>query len=458
MSSIFKAYDIRGIYPTEINEEIAEKIGHAFVVYLNQIPLLGGEGGGEVATIKPIVVGRDCRLSSPTIAEAVIRGLRMQGADVIDCGMVSTDLFYFACATEGKPGIMVTASHNPKVYSGLKLVKEIPWMIGGGQGMEDIQALVEAASFPQSTREGLLQKKEYIGAYRDRVLSFIDPTSVKPLTVVMDAGNGMVGPLIEVVFKGLPIKIIPLFFEPDGHFPNRGPDPLRPENRAALEDAVQQHHADVGFAFDADADRCFVVDNTGESIPADFVTALIGEEFAARYPGAPMIYDVRASWVVRDRLEKVGARPLMNRVGQTYIKKRMAETNAVFGGELSGHYYFRDFFQVDSALITSLVMIAYLSRHEQSLADILAPIRAAYHVSGEINSEVHDVPAVFARLKERYQDGKQSELDGLSVDYDRWHFNVRPSNTEPLLRLNLEAKSKEMMEQKRDEVLRIIRS
>ncbi|MBI4262414.1 phosphomannomutase/phosphoglucomutase [Candidatus Uhrbacteria bacterium] len=443
--SIFKAYDIRGIYPDEIDEEIAEKIARAMVVYLGDASM-------------PLVVGQDCRRSSPTVADAVIRGIRAQGRDVLDIGMVSTDLFYFACATEKLPGIMVTASHNPKEYSGLKMVKEIPWMIGGGQGMEEIESLVYAGNFPTPSREGLLQKKEFLSAYQDRVLSFVDPTSLQPLTIVMDAGNGMAGPLIETVFKDLPIKVIPLFFEPDGHFPNRGPNPLLAENRRLLEEAVIAHHADAGFAFDADADRFFIVDDHGESVPADFVTALIGEEFAVRYPGASIIYDVRESWVIRDRLTALGAHPLVNRVGQTYIKKRMAETNAVFGGELSGHYYFRDFFQVDSALVTALVMVAYLSRQAQKLSEILMPIRAAYHVSGEINSTVTDVPGIYARLKEKYSTGTVSDLDGRSIDYPDWHFNVRPSNTEPLLRLNLEAKSKELMEQKRDEVLEIIRA
>jgi len=441
--SIFKAYDIRGLYPADLNEAVAYRVGRAFVTFL---------GASQV------IVGRDMRLSGPALGAEVTRGITDQGADVIDIGMVSTDQYYFACAQLGLPGLMVTASHNPKAYNGFKMVKKMPYLLSGDAGIQDIRQLVESEAFPASQHRGEVIQRNFRSEFAQKVLSIIDRDAIRPLKVVADTGNGMVGPSLLDVYQHLPVQLIGLYLEPDGNLPNHGLDPLMPENRAELQRRVAEEHADVGFAFDGDGDRFFVIDNRGQFVPGDFFTAILGSYMLARYPASKVIYDVRASWAVADLVTAGGGTPLMERVGHAFIKRRMAAENAIFAGEVSGHYYFRDFFCADSGILPSLLLLELLSKQGVTLSALLEPLEAKYFISGEINSTVADPPAKMDLLAKKYAGAEQYMLDGLSVIYPTWHFNLRSSNTEPLLRLNLEAKTRLEMEQRRDEVLAVIRA
>lgn len=438
---IFKAYDIRGIYPSELNEDVAFLIGRAFASFLQA---------------ETVVVGRDMRTSGPSIFDAVTRGLMHQGADVINIGMVSTDQYYFACTKLGLPGMMVTASHNPKQYNGFKMVKKMPQLLSGDAGIQDLRKLVESEAFAEPTRQGSMSELDLSEEFIESVLQLIDVSSLKPLKVIADTGNGMVGPILQRVYERLPVELIGLYLDPDGTLPNHGLDPLQPENRAELEARVVSERADVGFAFDGDGDRFFAIDNRGQFISGDFMTALMGQYFLEKHPGAKILYDVRASWAVPELIGAAGGVPLMERVGHAFIKARMSNEGAIFAGEVTGHYYFGDFNYADSGVIPSLIILEMLSKKGKTLSELLAPLEATYFISGEINTKVADVKAVLATLAEKYSDAEQHTMDGLSVNYPDWHFNVRGSNTEPLLRLNLEARSKELMEAKRDEVLAII--
>lgn len=441
---IFKAYDIRGIYPDDLNETIGYAIGRAFVTFLK---------------VDTVIVGRDMRLSGPQMFQAVTRGLTDQGADVIDIGMVSTDQYYYACATLGQAGVMVTASHNPAQYNGFKMVREMPQLLSGDEGIQDIRRLVETENFPIPQRKGTVRSMDVSDGFIDKVLGLVDLASLKPLRVIADTGNGMVGPILKRIYEKLPVHLTGMYLEPDGSLPNHGLDPLQPENRAELQQRVVDEDADIGFAFDGDGDRFFTIDDRGQFVSGDFMTALMGQYFLQRYPGSKIIYDVRASWAVPDLISQAGGIPLMERVGHAFIKQRMAREEAVFAGEVTGHYYFRDFFSADSGILPSLVIMEMLCKKNARLSDLLQPLEAKYFISGEINTRISvDPEAKMQELAEAYEDGKIHWLDGISVNYEDWHFNVRPSNTEPLLRLNLEARSREMMEAKRDEVLRIIRS
>lgn len=439
---IFKAYDIRGIYPTELNEEVAYFIGRAFASFLSA---------------ERVIVGRDMRTSGPSIFEAVTRGLMEQGADVINVGMVSTDQYYFACSKLGLPGMMVTASHNPKQYNGFKMVRQMPYLLSGDAGIQDLRRLVENEEFSAPTRVGSMSEIDLSDEFVEAVLALIDLPSIKPLKVIADTGNGMVGPILKRVYERLPVELIGLYLDPDGTLPNHGLDPLQPENRAELQQRVVSERADIGFAFDGDGDRFFTIDNRGEFISGDFMTALLGQYYLEKYPGAKILYDVRASWAVPELITEAGGTPLMERVGHAFIKERMSNEGAVFAGEVTGHYYFKDFNYADSGIIPSLIILEMLSEKGKRMSELLAPLEATYFISGEINTRVADVKAVLATLAERYRDAEHGQMDGLSVTYPDWHFNVRGSNTEPLLRLNLEGRTKELMEQKRDEVLEIIR-
>ncbi|ABX07325.1 MAG TPA: phosphomannomutase/phosphoglucomutase [Herpetosiphon sp.] len=438
---IFKAYDIRGIYPSELNEDVAFLIGRAFASFLQA---------------ETVVVGRDMRTSGPSIFDAVTRGLMHQGADVINIGMVSTDQYYFACTKLGLPGMMVTASHNPKQYNGFKMVKKMPQLLSGDAGIQDLRKLVESEAFDEPTRQGSMSELDLSEEFIESVLQLIDVASLKSLKVIADTGNGMVGPILQRVYERLPVELIGLYLDPDGTLPNHGLDPLQPENRAELEARVVSENADVGFAFDGDGDRFFAIDNRGQFISGDFMTALMGQYFLEKHPGAKILYDVRASWAVPELIGAAGGVPLMERVGHAFIKARMSNEGAIFAGEVTGHYYFGDFNYADSGVIPSLIILEMLSKKGKTLSELLAPLEATYFISGEINTKVADVKAVLATLAEKYSDAEQHTMDGLSVNYLDWHFNVRGSNTEPLLRLNLEARSKELMEAKRDEVLAII--
>src|SRR5437763_13376344 len=445
---IFKAYDVRGVYPGEVNEEAVRAIGAAFVVYLEA---------------KRIAVGRDMRLSSPALAAAFIDGVTSQGADVVDFGMMSTDMLYFAVAREGlEGGVQITASHNPKQYNGMKMVRRDALPLSGEAGIGDIRDMIAGDRLPPAApRRGRVTAGETLDAYIEHVMSFIDPSVIRPFNVVLDAGSGMGGLVAPRLFDRLPCRTTRLCFEIDGRFPNHEANPLIEENRRDIVQRVVAEKADVGIAWDGDADRCFFIDGSGEFISGDFVTALLAEAFLMRHPGASVVYDLRASYAVKDTVQRYGGTALMNRVGHAFFKRRMRESNAIFGGEVTGHYYFRDNFYADNGFIPALMMLELMSTKGQSLHDLLAPLNAKYFISGEINTKLRSMDAVPAKLQEiaaRYSDGHQYELDGISVEYPDWHFNVRPSNTEPLLRLNLDATTPELMERKRDEVVAQIRS
>jgi phosphomannomutase len=378
---------------------------------------------------------------------------------VSDLGLVATEMLYFGVGhLDLDGGIAVNASHNPKEYNGMKIVRRGALPVGGESGLFEIRDRA-LQPFSEPKDGGSVQEVDIWPAYVDRVLSFVDVDAIRPLRVVIDAANGMGGVMLPPVLERLPqVEAVRYFFEPDGTFPNHEPNPLLPENRQFIMERTTAEAADFGVAFDGDADRCFFVDDTGEFVPGDFVTALLAESILAKEPGAKIIYDVRASWAVPETIERAGGIPLVNRVGHAFIKLRMREEGAAFGGEVSGHYYFRDFYQADSGVIPFLLMLELVSRRGQKLSEILRPFRERYFITGELNTPVSDVAVKLQELKERFAtEGKISHLDGISVDAEDWHFNVRPSNTEPLLRLNLEARSKELMERKRDEVLDVIR-
>jgi phosphomannomutase len=441
---VFKAYDVRGLYETELDERGAYAIGRAYVEQF---------GAARIA------VGRDMRLSSPSMSAAVREGAADAGAEVLDVGRVGTEMLYFSVGELNLDGgVMVTASHNPKEYTGMKIVRGGALPVGGDSGLLDVRDRALAADWREAKR-GEIREQDIWDSFVERVLSFVDLDALEPLKVVIDAANGMAGAMLPPVLHRLPmIEVVRCYFEPDGSFPNHEPNPLLPENREFIIRKTTEERADFGVAYDGDADRCFFVDDTGEFVPGDFTTALFAELMLGREPGGKVIYDVRASWAVPEAIRAAGGEPLVNRVGHAFIKQRMRADDAVFGGEVSAHYYFRDFSQADSGTVPFLLMCELVSRRGK-LSSALAPFRERYFITGEINTPVADVPAKLQELEERFgPEGEVSHLDGLSVEAKSWHFNVRPSNTEPLLRLNLEARSQDEMESKRDEVMDVIRS
>jgi phosphomannomutase len=445
--AIFKAYDVRGIYPTELDEASARLIGRAFVAYLNATR---------------IAVSRDMRVSSPGLAAAFIEGATEQGADVIDYGMAGTDMLYFAVVRDGLDGgAQITASHNPKEYNGMKMVRREAFPLSGDAGIGEIRDMVTGGSIPApSRRTGRVEQRSLLDDYVEKVMSFIDPSVIKPFNVVLDAGSGMAGLVAPRLFDRLPCRTTRLCFDIDGTFPNHEANPLIEENRRDIVERVVAEGADIGIAWDGDADRCFFIDGAGEFIAGDFITALLAEAALLKQPGETVIYDVRASYAVKDTVAAHGGKALMNRVGHAFIKRRMREENAIFGGEVTGHYYFRDFYYADNGFIPALLILELMSQKGKTLSDLLAPLRAKYFISGEINTRMADMSLVAARLRdlaERYKDGYTYTLDGFSAEFPDWHFNVRASNTEPMLRLNLEALTPELMVQRRDEVLGLIR-
>jgi phosphomannomutase len=443
---VFKAYDVRGVYPSELDEEGAYAIGRAFV---------------EVFEPARIAVGHDMRVSSPSMAAAVIRGASEAGAEVLELGLVGTEMLYFAVGELGLDGgVAVTASHNPKQYTGMKIVRRGALPVGGESGLLEIRD--RAVNLPAVSGErarGQVHPYDIWDKYVERVLSFVEVDAIAPLKIVIDAANGMAGVMLPPVLEHLPqLEVVRFFFDPDGTFPNHEPNPLLPENREFIVAKTLEEAADLGVAFDGDADRCFFVDDSGEFVPGDFAAALFAESVLEKEPGAKIIYDVRASWAVPETIERNGGVPLVNRVGHAFIKHRMREEDAAFAGEVSGHYYFRDFSQADSGVIPFLLMLEIVSKKGQKLSEVLRPLRERYFITGELNTPVPDVALKLQELKERFgSEGRVSHLDGISVDAEDWHMNVRPSNTEPLLRLNLEARTRELMERKRDEVLAVIR-
>jgi phosphomannomutase len=444
---VFKAYDVRGIYPTELDEDGAYAIGRSFV---------------EAFEPARIAIGHDMRVSSPSMTAAAIRGASEAGAEVLELGLVGTEMVYFAVGElDLDGGIAVTASHNPKDYTGMKIVRLGALPVGGDSGLMDIRDRAMSLSAPpEDLTPGQVQPYDIWEQYVDRVLSFVDLEAIGPLKVVIDAANGMAGAMLPPVLERLPqVETMRCFFEPDGTFPNHEPNPLLPENREFIVRKTLEEGADFGVAFDGDADRCFFVDDSGDFVPGDFVTALFAEAVLKKEPGAKIIYDVRASWAVPETILQEGGEPLVNRVGHAFIKQRMREEGAAFAGEVSGHYYFRDFSQADSGVIPFLLMLELVSKRNTALSEIVRPFRETYFITGELNTPVENVEAKLKELEERFgAEGKVGHLDGLSVEAEDWHMNVRPSNTEPLLRLNLEARSRELMERKRDEVLAVIRS
>jgi phosphomannomutase len=445
---IFKAYDIRGLYGEEMDETTATAIGRAFARVLGR---LRGKQPSELR----VGLGRDMRLTAPAMAGAVREGLIAEGATVLDAGQVATEMLYHLVGSrELDGGAMVTASHNPKAYTGVKLVREGALPLSGDAGIGDVKAEIEGGL------GGSSEEVDIWDEFRAHALSFVDPANVKPMKVVVDGGNGMGGPMVGPILEQLPLELEEMYFVPDGEFPDHEPNPLLEENRRMIIDRVQRSGADLGIAWDGDADRCFFIDGNGSFCDGDFVCALLARSILQKNPGATILYDPRSSRAVPDLVAAEGGRSDLSRVGHAFFKARMREEEAAFGGEVSGHYYFRDFWNADSGTIPALLVLELLSLDGRTLAELMEEFRSRYFISGEINSEVADAEAKMAEIEERYSNGgKVTHLDGVSIDFDDWHFNVRPSNTEPLLRLNLESLvSREDMERRRDEVLGLIRA
>jgi phosphomannomutase len=449
---IFKAYDIRGLYGSDIDAPAAELIGRAFARVI-------GELEGKPTSDLRLGLGRDMRLTAPELSAKYRDGMCSEGATVIDAGQVGTEMLYYLVGSrELDGGLMCTASHNPKAYTGAKLVKRGAIALSGDAGIGDVRAKIEAGLGP-APGGGSAETVDISDEFHQAAIKFIDAASIKPLRVVVDGGNGMAGPMVGPLLERLGLDLIEAYWKPDGHFPDHEPNPMLAENREFIMREVLDKQADLGIAWDGDADRCFFIDEQGAFVDGDFLTALMADSMLRKEPGATILYDVRASRAVADLVEAQGGRALMNRVGHAFFKTRMREENAAYGGEVSGHYYFRDFYCADSGTIPALLILELLSANDARMSELLEPLRSKYFISGEINSEVADQEAKVEELAERYADGRQHRLDGLSVDYDDWHFNVRPSNTEPLLRLCLESlRSREDMERRRDEVLAVIRS
>jgi phosphomannomutase len=449
---IFKAYDIRGLYGADIDERLAELIGRAFARVI-------GELEEKPTADLRLGLGRDMRLTAPELADAYRKGMCEEGAAVLDGGEIGTEMLYYLVGSRDLDGgLMCTASHNPQRYTGAKLVKRGAIALSGEAGIGDIKAKIEDG-LGDPAGGGHTEHVSLYEEFQETALKLIDPASVKPMRVVVDGGNGMAGPMVGPLLHRLGLDLVETYFEPDGRFPDHEPNPLLPENREFIMREVVRQKAELGIAWDGDGDRCFFIDDEGSFVDGDFLTALLAESMFEKNPGATILYDVRASRAVKDLAEKAGGRALMNRVGHAFFKTRMREENAVFGGEVSGHYYFRDFYCADSGTIPALLILELLSNRGKRMSELLEPYRSKYFISGEINSEVSDGEAKMQELASKYEDGHQYQLDGLSVEYEDWHFNVRPSNTEPLLRLTLESvRSHEEMERRRDEVLALITS
>jgi phosphomannomutase len=465
---IFKAYDIRGLYPEQIDGDLAERIGRAFA------HVLGALAGKSVAELR-IGLGHDMRLSAPELSARYREGLLAAGANVIDVGQVGSEMLYFVVGSrELDGGLMCTASHNPKAYTGAKLMREGALALSGDSGIQDVRREVEAG-LANGTGEhadagaprGTLEELDVYAEFQQAVLRFIDADAVRsaprPLKVVLDGGNGMAGPMVGPVLESLELELIESYWTPDGNFPDHEPNPLLEENRRLIVEKVRSTGADLGIAWDGDADRCFFIDETGAFVDGDFLTALLAESLLEKNsdPAHPeaILYDVRASRAVADTVARAGGVAYMNRVGHAFFKTRMRKEGSLFGGEVSGHYYFRDFYCADSGTIPALLVLELLCRRGMKMSELLAPYHAKYFISGEVNSEVADPQAKMEEIAAHYADARQQRLDGISIDYEDWHFNVRPSNTEPLLRLCLESLvSPADMERRRDEVLALIRT
>lgn len=442
--TIFKAYDVRGIYGQDLTDEIVYRIGRAAAHYLN---------------VPEIAVGRDMRLSSPQLAAALIRGITDQGVNAIDLGMTTTDELYFAVGKFDYPaGVMITASHNPGKYNGMKFCRAQAFPVSLESGLADIRDLAISGNYVEPGHKGQVIQQDVLDDYVQHALSFIDISKIRPLKVVIDAGNGMAGMMMPHVFEFLPCELIPLYFDLDGNFPNHPASPIEPENMEDLQKKVREVGADLGAAFDGDADRMFPVDEHGDIVDGSMVTAIVSNSLLHKHPGSTILYNLIVSKSVPDLINQLGGRAVRTRVGHSYIKAEMRNLNAIFGGEHSGHFYFRDNWFADSGLIAFLITLELVSVEGKPLSELLKPLDKGVR-SGEINSVVGDVQGKLRAFEEKFSKDARSvdHLDGITVDYGDWWFNVRPSNTEPLLRLNVEANSGELMEQKRDELLAFIR-
>ncbi|MFM8944978.1 MAG: phosphomannomutase/phosphoglucomutase [Actinomycetota bacterium] len=438
---IFKAYDVRGLVPDDLDEDAARRIGAAFAAW---------SGAPRIA------IGRDCRISSPDLAAALADGMTGAGADVVDLGLASTDLVYFAAGSLDVPAVMLTASHNPPRWNGMKFCLGGARPVGEETGLAEIRRLAESADPPQAVARGTVASRDLLDAYVDHVLTFVDAAAMRPLTVVADTANGMGGLVLPAVAERLPIDLIHLFPDLDGTFPNHPADPIDPANQVDVREGVIEHGADIGLAFDGDADRVFVVDEQGEGVSGSEITALVARAMLERHPGSTVVHNVITSWTVPEVVRESGGNPVRTRVGHSFIKQVMADTDAVFGGEHSGHYYFRDNYRADSGLIAAVVVLEQLSRAGAPLSAVVEPFRR-YFASGEINSRVDDLPAAMARVEAALPGGRIDRLDGVTIAFDDWWCNVRPSNTEPLLRLNVEARSHALLAERTTELLALIR-
>lgn len=438
---IFKAYDIRGIFPEEIDDDTAYSIGRALVNFLK---------------CKNVLVARDVRKSSPQLAEALIKGVTDQGADVIDIGVSGTDMFYYAVwRLKAEAGAMITASHNPKQYNGVKLVRKNAVPLGSGSGMEEIEELVRKDDF-RKAKKGKIAKKEVADGFVDFVLGFVDKAKIKPLKIVVNAYNGAGGLIAPKIFEKLKCRLIPMYFKADGEFPGEAPNPLLDENRNEIIAKVKKEKADLGIAVDGDCDRCFFVDNKGNFIEGDFILGLLSKNMLEKNPKALVLYDVRCSWYTKDAIEKNGGKAKKHRVGHAFFKKTMHESNAVFGGELSGHYYYKHKeLAADNAWIPALQILEMISAENRSMYDLMEESRN-YHTTGEINFKVADKDMLLKKAEEKYKSGKIDHIDGISIEFNDWKFNLRKSNTEPFVRLNLEGKTKEIMEKRKKEIIALI--
>jgi phosphomannomutase len=442
LDRVFKAYDVRGVVPDDLDADLARSIGAAFADWTG---------------LPSILLGRDSRLSSPELAQAISDGARSRGADIVDLGLASTDLVYFASGSLDLPAIMITASHNPKEYNGLKFCLPGARPVGEDSGLRDIRALVEGGDDGSGPPVGRLEHRDLLDAYVEHVLSFVDVQSMRPLTVAVDTANGMGGLVVPAVMARLPVTLHHLYAELDGTFPNHPADPIDPENQRELKITVLDRRADVGLAFDGDADRVFLVDERAEDVSGSLMTALVARAMLRQEPGAKIVHNLICSWIVPETIRAEGGVPIRTRVGHSFIKQVMADTGAIFGGEHSGHYYFRQNYRADSGLIAAVVALGELSAADRPLSEVLAPFRK-YFDSGEINSRVDDQAGRIERIASSLSDGAQDRLDGLTVEYQDWWCNVRASNTEPLLRLNVEARTPELLAEKTAMVLDLIRT
>ncbi|HJN57367.1 MAG: phosphomannomutase/phosphoglucomutase [Candidatus Woesearchaeota archaeon] len=442
LSTIFKAYDVRGIYGKELADETAYNIGKAFVSFLK---------------CKEVIVGHDMRVSSPKLSKAFINGVNDSGADAIDIGMVSTDALYFASGFLKRPGVMLTASHNPKEYNGIKFCKENAVPINEDTGLNEIKAIIEKNKYENLGEKGKITKKDILEDYGNHTLKFIDKSKIKKLRIAVDSGNGMAGKIVPLAYKNLPIEIIPLYFELDGTFPNHPADPSRKENLKQLQKSVKEKKCDFGMAFDGDADRIFFIDENANIINSSLMSCLIIKNILEKHKNEKIIYNLVCSRIVPDTIKKYNGTAIIERVGHSFIKQTMKKINAIFGCENSAHYYFRDNFNADSGLIASLIVAEIVSKENKKLSELIKEFQK-YSTLEETNFKVDNKKSKLKEIEEFYKGKnpkKMSKLDGLSVEFDEWWFNVRPSNTEPLLRLNLEANSRDLMEEKRKELASI---